>query len=906
MSKRIISLFILSIVLGFLSSVWGADRGAILSGETKVGLNITAPSYMDTWTFNGSTDDRVIVSAVTTSGALNTDIILYPPGGGAAVAHPGACGDWLDYQLQTSGTYTIVIRDCGLSNGGTYNISFLKIPGAVSSPGDPDGGPIASGQTLNGTLNVVSDIDAFQFDGAAGDRVIVSGVTTSGTLNTDIILYPPGGGAAVAHPGACGDWLEYQLQTSGTYTIVIRDCGLTNTGPYNLSFLKIPGGDPIVSGQTLSGTINSPSVMDEYQFYGAAGDRVIVSGVTTSGTLNTDIILYPPGGGAAVAHPGACGDWLEYQLQTSGTYTIVIRDCGLTNAGTYNISFLKIPGAVSSPGDPDGGPIASGQTLSGTMNVVSDIDAFQFYGAAGDRVIISAVTTSGALNTDIILYPPGGGAAVAHPGACGDWLEYQLQTSGTYTIVIRDCGLTNTGPYNISFLKIPGAVSSPGDPDGGPIASGQAKIGNIDARSDVDAFYFYGAAGDRVIVSGVTTSGTLNTDIILYPPGGGAAVAHPGACGDLIDYQLTNTGLFTVVIRDCSLTNTGGYNISLSKIPSDLRPGIYNPSPSVGEIVSGFSGFFSWTPVGGSTGYDLYFGENVVEPLVKVSDNLQTPSMPFPSLVCGKIYYWHVVAHVPAGDIQGPYWWFQTSNCKPSIVDFDGDRKTDIAIYRAGNGAWYIYPSGGSSPYGVGWGGVANDKPVPGDYDGDGKTDVAIYRPSTGAWYIYPSGDNPPYGVGWGGDASDVPVPGDYDGDGNTDLAIYRTNNGVWYIIPSSTPGTPYGVGWGGNASDKPVPGDYDRDGKTDVAIYRTSTGVWYIIPSSTPGSPYSVGWGGDASDRPVPGDYDGDGKTDIAVYRSNTGAWYIMPSSGAPPYGVGWGGDGTDLPVTTNPASYM
>ena len=35
----------------------------------------------------------------------------------------------------------------------------------------------------------------------------------------------------------------------------------------------------------------------------------------------------------------------------------------------------------------------------------------------------------------------------------------------------------------------------------------------------------------------------------------------------------------------------------------------------------------------------------------------------------------------------------------------------------------------------VTWGGGA-DVPVPGDYDGDGKTDIAVFRPSTGMWYV--------------------------------------------------------------------------------------------------------------------------------------------------------------------------
>ncbi len=216
-----------------------------------------------------------------------------------------------------------------------------------------------------------------------------------------------------------------------------------------------------------------------------------------------------------------------------------------------------------------------------------------------------------------------------------------------------------------------------------------------------------------------------------------------------------------------------------------------------------------------------------------------------------------------------------------STLDFDGDLRTDFAIFRRSNNLWLISNSSDNSTTSVTFGLSSSDILTPGDYDGDGRTDVAVWRTTTGTFFVRRSsapGNTLFFPFGQPGDE---PVARDYDGDGITDFAVVRRQGGLmtWFIRNSSN--GVVRIEQFGLASDVVAPGDYDGDGRFDLAVYRgiKSQQATFFVQRSTLGfTAVQFGLGGDLV---VPGDYDGDGRTDFAVVRQGSPfTWFILRSS--------------------------
>jgi hypothetical protein len=221
--------------------------------------------------------------------------------------------------------------------------------------------------------------------------------------------------------------------------------------------------------------------------------------------------------------------------------------------------------------------------------------------------------------------------------------------------------------------------------------------------------------------------------------------------------------------------------------------------------------------------------------------------------------------------------------------DFDGDNKTDLAIFRPPVGEWWINRSSNGATFAAQFG-TSTDRIVPADFTGDGKADIAIWRPASGEWFILRSENSSFYSVPFG-TSGDIPAPADFDADGKADTAVFRPSESTWYVSRSSGGTT---IQQFGAAGDVPVAADYDGDGRADIAIYRPSLGQWWLNRSTAGVIVFAFGG---ATDRLVPGDYTGDGKADVALWRPSTGEWFILRSEDVSYYSAPFG-ISTDIPA--------
>jgi hypothetical protein len=205
---------------------------------------------------------------------------------------------------------------------------------------------LESGRYIESEISFPGEIHWYSFEAKAGDAVylVLFDRTSGGEMVPWMGLISPDGEVLVEDydwPNYYAVQIYYWIKEDGQYTVRVRDKNL-GTGPYALGFSQLSKTVQPLSPGAIQSSLSFPGEAHWYTFDGKAGDSVYIVLIDSeSGPLRPWLCLLDPENN--VVFDG--DDWPSYQasqvdyvLQETGEYLIIVRDSGLVG-GAYTLTF---------------------------------------------------------------------------------------------------------------------------------------------------------------------------------------------------------------------------------------------------------------------------------------------------------------------------------------------------------------------------------------------------------------------------------------------------------------------------------------------------------------------------------------------------------------------------------------
>jgi hypothetical protein len=562
----------------------GDEGGALTNGANHEGTIVTGD--LDMWRFTANQGDAIALSVGKLSGSATFTpwIRLVAPNGVVVGNNWGASAGQVNVNASVAGTYTVIIGtgDAARTGTGTYRLTLVKAPGAITTSLNDEGGPMTNGATHTGTITV-GDLDAWTFAATQGDAIALSvgNVSGSATFTPWIRLVAPNGVVVGNNWGASAGQVNVNASVTGTYTVIIGsgDAARAGTGTYRLTLAKGPGaltisagdeGGPMTNGPNFAGTIVTGD-LDAWTFAATAGDAIALSvgKVTGSATFTPWIRLVAPNGVVVGNNWGASAGQVNVSATVTGTYTVIIGsgDAARAGTGTYRLTLAKAPGTFTISAGDEGGAMTNGSNYDGTI-VVGDLDMWRFTANQGDAIALSVgkVTGSATFTPWIRLVAPNGVVVGNNWGASAGQVNVTATVTGTYTVIIGsgDAARAGTGTYRLTLAKAPGAFTISAGDEGGALPVGPVQ-GTITV-GDLDMWSFTRTQGSTIVVNAteLTGSATFTPWIRLVAPNGVVIGNNWGAASAQITVVAPSTGTYTVIVGsgDAARDGTGTYRLT--------------------------------------------------------------------------------------------------------------------------------------------------------------------------------------------------------------------------------------------------------------------------------------------------------------------------------------------------------
>jgi DNA-binding beta-propeller fold protein YncE len=299
---------------------------------------------------------------------------------------------------------------------------------------------------------------------------------------------------------------------------------------------------------------------DTYQPMVSGNIATIVDVSDTSGTIG---LLKLSRVGCSTCPPPTCTGSTDF----GGT--VAVSDCVGNDEGDYTIEF-NVVGEYNGLQSPEncGVRLSCGVApANAALNVPGEVDAYTFAGVAGQQVSLTATATgdpAGSLRMRV--YGPYGDIL---SDTCAGTLTFNVQDTGTYTVLVSACVTPSTGPYTIVWQTLP-TCPAPVVPASAYVAyPGSGTVGVIDLSTNQTVS----------IVPGVAPSVGFFSSITASPNNGSAYVTMEGSA----TISIINTTLNRVVGSiNVPISNENANSLRVAMDPEGRYA--YAPSDVLGGV----------------------------------------------------------------------------------------------------------------------------------------------------------------------------------------------------------------------------------------------------------------------------------------------------------------------------------
>ncbi len=397
-----------------LGNTMESGGGAVSCGGLAAG-EITDDNWSDLWTIEGVAGQTIYISMWDVQGfedtrAVDSFLSLHTPSGRRLNYNDNYDGNdaALSFTFEHTATYTIQATRSGSPFGSTtgrYEVSVRCLETALGS----GGGEVSCGAIAEGEITFGNWLDAWTFDGVAGQTIYISmwdvqGFEDPRAVDSFLSLHTPGGRRLNYNDDYDGNdaALSFKFEHTATYTIQAMRSGgafASTEGRYEISVRCLAqalgaGGGAVSCGAMAEGEITFGNWLDAWTFDGVEGQTVYLSmrdvqGFEDPRAVDSFLSLHTPGGRRLNYNDDYDGNdaALSFKFEHTATYTIqAMRSGGAfgSTTGRYEMSVRCLEQALSE----GGGTIICGDSVSGEITFDNWVDYWTFTAGAGEELEI--------------------------------------------------------------------------------------------------------------------------------------------------------------------------------------------------------------------------------------------------------------------------------------------------------------------------------------------------------------------------------------------------------------------------------------------------------------------------------------------------------------------------------------